>query len=264
MSARLRARAVVAALVGATAVMVLGGAGVAHADVTIQPPAVAPGSLVPFTLQVANDRAPEATTRVELAFPDSPAIAWAEVVPVPGWSVRIERRVLAHPLDTPDGTANTGIAKLVWTGGPITGARFERFTVRVGPLSGADTVVFKARQIYDSGRVERWEDSPSSSPTPNHPSPVLDVSTHAIARPADASDPVDSAFNLTEKHAIDSRVQSLIRQGQVASPDDVETGRFVALVALVVAFAALVFGVLAFLNTRRAGAGLRSPPTGDA
>lgn len=263
-SVSLAVRALAAAVVASTALFVPGGAAPAHADVAIEPPAVMPGPVVPFTMQVSNDRAPEATTRFELAFPGSPPIAWAEVVPVEGWSVRIERRTLDHPLDTPDGTANTGIAKLVWTGGPITGARFQRFTVRIGPLTTRSApVVFKARQVYDSGRTVRFDEDPTSS-TATRPSPVLDPSRYASSRPATAAAGTpDSPFNLAEKQAIDSRVGSLIRRGQVASPDDIEAGRWIALVALLVACAGLVFGVLAFVNTRRTRGEPAAPPAGD-
>lgn len=250
--ANLRAgAAALALLLAAAAPVVLDDSQSAHADIAIQPNAVAPGCAVPFTLQVMNDRPSDATTRVELSFPDTPAIPWVDVVPVPQWSVRIERRTLDHPLDTPDGTANVAVAKIVWTGGPLTGGAFERFTVRLDPLTaGADRVVFKARQVYKSGTVVRWEDDPNTS-TPRHPSPVLVVSRYAASRPAGAADPVDTPFSLSEKQAIDQRVQSLVRRGLVATPDDIQSGRWIALVALLVAVAGLVFGVLAFLNTRR-------------
>jgi uncharacterized protein YcnI len=243
--------AVVTAVVALVVLVVPGEIAPAHADIAIQPSAVPPGRRVPFTVQVMNDRAPDSTTRVELDFPSSPPIAWVDVVPMPRWSVRIERRTLDHPLDTPDGTSTVGVSKVVWTGGPIAGGALERFTIRVGPLTpGADRVVFKARQTFDSGHVVRWDDDPTSS-TPRHPSPVLVVSRYAASRPSDVADPVDAAFNLSEKQAIDARVQSLVRRGLIATPDDIQSGRWIALVALLVACAGLVFGVLAFLNSRR-------------
>jgi uncharacterized protein YcnI len=250
--ANLHLRVVVAGVVTAVvALVVLGESAPAHADIAIQPSAVPPGRIVPFTVQVMNDRAPDSTTRVELDFPSSPPIAWVDVVPIPRWSVRIERRALDHPLDTPDGTSTFGVSKVVWTGGPIAGGGLERFTIRVGPLTpDANRVVFKARQTFDSGHVLRWDDDPTSS-TSRNPSPMLVVSRYATSRAPGAADPVDAAFNLSEKQAIDARVQSLVRRGLIATPDDIQSGRWIALVALLVAFAGLVFGVLAFLSTRR-------------
>src|SRR4030081_1191979 len=93
--ANLHLRVVVAGLVTAVvALVVLGESAPAHADIAIQPSAVPPGRIVPFTVQGMNDRAPDSTTRVELDFPSSPPIAWVDVVPIPRWSVRIERRAL--------------------------------------------------------------------------------------------------------------------------------------------------------------------------
>jgi uncharacterized protein YcnI len=250
-SAILNVRVLAAGMLAAAALGVLVDVAPAGADVAIQPGAVAPGLMVPFTVQVMNDRAPDSTTRVELAFPSTPPIAFVDAVPVPGWSVRIERRTLDHPLDTPEGTATVGISRVIWTGGPLTGGGLARFTIRVGPLTpGANRVVFKARQTYESGQVVRWEDDPRSS-TPQHPSPVLVVSRYATSRAPGAADPVDTPFNLSERQAIDSRVQSLVRRGLIATPDDIESGRWIALVALFVACAGLVFGVLAFLQSRR-------------
>lgn len=253
----------VAVVLAAVALVVLSDSQSAHADIALQPSAVAPGRAVPFSVQVMNDRPSDATTRVELAFPDTPPIPWVDVLPVPRWSVRIEHRTLDHPLDTPEGTATVGVSKVVWTGGPITGGGLERFTLRLDPLPAtANRVIFKARQEYASGAVVRWEDDPTTS-TPRHPSPVLTVSRFAAGRPAGAADPVDNAFSLNEKQAIDSRVQSLVRRGLIATPDDIQSGRWIALVALIVAVAGLVFGVLAFLNTRRRPNAPDARPTDD-
>src|ERR1700730_7423409 len=142
-----------AAMLAVAALGVLVDVAPAGADVAIQPGAVAPGLMVPFTVQVMNDRAPDSTTRVELAFPSTPPIAFVDAVPVPGWSVRIERRTLDHPLDTPEGTATVGISRVIWTGGPLTGGGLARFTIRVGPLTpAAHRGGFKARQTYESGQ----------------------------------------------------------------------------------------------------------------
>jgi uncharacterized protein YcnI len=241
----------------AVAALLLADAAPARADVSLQPDAVAPGRAVPVTVQVMNERAGDSTTRVELTFPSKPPIPWIDVVPVPDWSVRIERRRLDHPLDTPEGSANVAVTKVVWTGGPIKGGSLGRFTMRVGPLSlGANQMVFKARQTYESGHVVRWDDDPTLLNAP-HPSPVLLVSRYAPSRAPGTPDPVDTPFNLSEKRAIDLRVQSLVRRGRVATPDDIQSGRWIALVALLVAAAGLVFAVLAFLNSRR---GLATTP----
>ena len=62
---------------------------------------------------------------------------------------------------------------------------------------------------------------------------------------------------------VTARVESLIRRGQVASPADIEAGRWIALVALLVVCEGLVFGVLAFVNTRRTRGEAAAPPAGE-
>jgi len=224
----------------------------ASAAVAPEPAAVAPGNVVTIGFQVVNDRAPHATTRVEIDFPIHPAIVNADAVPVPGWTVRMDRRPLAHPVPTPDGPAGDAVRRLVWTGGPLTGANLVRFTIDAGPIpSSVGTIGFTAVQTYDDGVVVRWHDDPSKQ-SASHPAPYLDVSRFAATRPAAAAAPLDAAFNLDEKRAIDRRVRLLVRNGEVATPDDLESARWLSLLAVVVGLAGLALGGAAFLAVRRA------------
>ncbi|MGZ4155229.1 MAG: DUF1775 domain-containing protein [Actinomycetota bacterium] len=251
---RRRAGAVIAAVVLVTLVVAfvtVTGVAQARADMGIPAGAVAPGDVVTFAFQVVNDRAPAATTRIQLDFPRRPAIAYADAVPVPGWTFQVQKYRLAHAIDTPEGTSGLAISRLVWTGGPLSGAQLVRFVVRIGPVSSATTrIVFRSEQTYDSGVTVRWADKPDSS-TPRRPSPVLAVSRYAAARGPGAAVAPDSPFNLSEKKAIDRRVRVLIRNGEVATPDDLASARWLALVALIVSAAGLAFGIAAFSATRR-------------
>lgn len=257
--ARSAARALVA--VALTVAPVIGIATSAAGAVAAEPSAVAPGDVATFAFQVVNDRAPAATTRVEIDFPSQPAIVNLDAVPVAGWTIRMERRDLAHPVHTPDGPANDAVRRVIWTGGPLRGAEIVRFTVHAGPIGASVRhVAFTAVQTYDNGTVVRWRDDPGKTPS-RHPAPYLDVSRYAPSRAPGAADPLNSPFNLSEKHAIDRRVRLLVRNGQIATPDDVESARWLSVVAVVAGLAGLVLGGAAFLVAR--GNRRRSVPAGD-
>jgi uncharacterized protein YcnI len=249
-------------LVAVLTAVVCSGATRAGADVAIQPPAVAPGDVVTFTVQVANDRAPAATTRVELDFPKRPAIAYLDAVPVPGWSMRVVKDRLAHIVDTPDGTSGVAISRVVWTGGPLAGASLARFTLRIGPVpASSNRLLFTARQTYDTGATVTYADNPDLA-TAARPKPVLAVSRFAASRAPGVAVAPDAPFSLSEKRAIDRRVRTLIRNGEIATPDDLESARWIALAALVIASVGLGFAFAAWARTRR-GPG-SSPPEPSA
>jgi uncharacterized protein YcnI len=251
-----------AVLLTVVTTVVCSGATWAGADVAIQPPAVAPGDLVAFTVQVLNDRAPAATTRVELDFPKQPAVAYLDAVPVAGWSMRVVKYRLAHAIDTPDGTSGVAISRVIWTGGPLGGASLVRFTLRIGPVPASSSrFLFTARQTYDTGATVTYDDNPDQA-TAARPKPVLAVSRYATTRAPGAAVAPDAPFNLTEKQAIDRRVRTLIRNGEIATPDDLESARWVALAALVVASIGLGFAYAAWARTRRRAPGSSPPTTG--
>jgi uncharacterized protein YcnI len=246
--ARSAARALIA--VALTVAPVLGIATSAAAAVAAEPSAVAPGDVVTFAFQVVNDRAPAATTRVEIDFPEQPPIVNVDAVPVAGWTIRLERRDLAHPFHTPDGPARDAVRRLVWTGGPLRGAEVVRFAVHAGPIAtSVRHVPFTAVQTYDDGTVIRWRNDPGKTPS-RHPAPYLDVSRYAASRAPGAADPLNAPFNLTEKRAIDRRVRLLVRNGQIATPDDVESARWLSVVAVITGLAGLVLGGAAFVVAR--------------
>jgi uncharacterized protein YcnI len=244
-------------LVAVLTAVVCSGATRAGADVAIQPPAVAPADLVTFTVQVVNDRAPAATTRVELDFPKRPAIAYLDAIPVPGWSMRVVKYRLAHIVDTPDGTSGVAISRVVWTGGPLAGANLVRFTLRIGPVpASSNRLLFTARQTYDTGATVTYADNPDLA-TAARPKLVLAVSRFAASRAPGTAVAPDAPFSLSEKQAIDRRVRTLIRNGEIATPDDLESARWIALAALVIASVGLALAFAAWTRTRRTSG---SPP----
>lgn len=249
--------AVRALFVAAVAVApVIGSATAAVAAVAAEPSTVAPGDVVTFAFQVVNDRAPAATTRVEIDFPADPPIVNLDAVPVPGWTIRMDRHYLAHPFPTPEGPAGDAVQRVVWTGGPLRGAQVATFTVHAGPVGASvRQVPFTAVQTYDDGTVVRWRDDPASTGS-RHAAPYLDVSRYAASRAPVAADPLNAPFNLSEKRAIDRRVRLLVRNGEIATPDDVESARWLSVVGVIAGLGGLALGGAALVVAR----GKRRPP----
>jgi hypothetical protein len=105
------------------------------------PGAVPGGGTQAFAFRLANERTDTTTTRLELIFPESPAITSAEVAGVQGWTATI----------TPRGDA---VGSIVLSGGSVGPRQFEQFLITLGPLPPDGQLVFEAVQAYEDGQSE--------------------------------------------------------------------------------------------------------------
>jgi uncharacterized protein len=172
-SSRIRGRAAaVAALAGATVVL---AAVPAFAHVTVQPDSAPKGgySTVAFKVPCEEDNA--STVKLEVALPTDHPIASVSIQPVPGWTAKVTTAKLKTPLKTDDGTVDSAVTRITWTGGRIAPGQFQQFPVSLGPLpDDADTLTFKALQTYSNGDVVRWIEIPQAGqPEPQNPAPEL-------------------------------------------------------------------------------------------
>lgn len=169
-----RALRVVGALLAAP-VLVLAAAGAASAHVTVSPTSAPQGSAQELTFKVPNEESGANTVSVQLQIPTANPIAQVLAKPVPGWTIAVHTVTLSKPLTTDDGTFNTAVDEIDWTGGSILPGQYQDFSISVDPLpSDATQLVFKAVQTYSNGDVVRWIDlSTPGQPEPDHPAPVL-------------------------------------------------------------------------------------------
>ena len=104
---------------------------------TIAPSFVATGEPTQVAFETPNERAPRATTSLELHAP--PGIDLGAVEAPDGWT-----------LDLSGSTAR-------WSGGRIEAEDVVSFPLRITARRAPGNAVFEARQRYDDGAVVRWE-----------------------------------------------------------------------------------------------------------
>ncbi|SCE77318.1 Uncharacterized protein YcnI [Micromonospora coriariae] len=238
---RLRRTATAATALAFTAVAtaVLGFAGPASAHVTVNPTEATQGGYARVAFRVPNESDTASTTKVEVVLPENAPVGSVSTMPVPGWTVAMEKRKVDPPIEVHGSPITEAVAKLTWTATGDAGVKpgqFQEFPVSMGPLPQVDSMVFKTLQTYSDGNVSRWIDEPAAGgEEPEHPAPVL---TLAAAAPSGSAAPATSA-NAAAAPADDD--------------DDEGEGTAVGLgiAGLVAGIAGLVLGGLAFARTRR-------------
>jgi periplasmic copper chaperone A len=148
------------------------GAGSAFAHVEIEREGqVGSDGTVEATLTVPNERDDAGTVKIELVFPDTPAVSDAQANEVAGWTATVEKD------DEGD------VESVVWTGGPIEGEEEIELPLTLGPVpDGTEEIDFDALQTYDDGDEVRWiEATPEGGEEPEHPAPVLLITGAASA-----------------------------------------------------------------------------------
>jgi periplasmic copper chaperone A len=175
--ARILRRATVVGAATAAAVLLLAGPALAH--ITVNPASVPAGSASELTFRVPNEEAHANTVRVDVRIPTQHPIAQLLVRPVPGWTISVKSITLAKPVTTDDGTFNSAVSEVAWTGGQILPGQFQDFAISADPLpTGISQLVFKAIQTYSNGDVVRWIDlQQPGQPAPDHPAPTLTLTT---------------------------------------------------------------------------------------
>ncbi|HEY7142832.1 MAG TPA: YcnI family protein [Streptosporangiaceae bacterium] len=230
-----------AALVGtasAAAVLLLAGPALAH--ITVTPDSAQAGSAAVLTFHAPNEEAKANTVKVDVRIPTAHPIAQLLVKPVPGWSISVKTITLAKPVTTDDGTFNSAVSEVIWSGGQIRPGQFQDFTISADPLpQGISKLVFKAIQTYSNGDVVRWIDlQQPGQPEPDHPAPTLTLTTGSQAPAAAVSSSTASGGSSTDGMA-----------------------RVLGIAGIVVA---LLAGLVALTVARRRPAGPGNTPAGAA
>ncbi|MEH0981001.1 YcnI family copper-binding membrane protein [Micromonospora sp. CPCC 205556] len=234
---RLRRSATVAALaLTAVSTAVLGFAGPASAHVTVNPKDATQGGYGRFAFRVPNESDTASTTKVEVVLPENAPVGSVSTMPVPGWTVAVEKRKVDPPIEVHGSQLTEAVSKLTWTAtgdAAVKPGQFQEFPVSMGPLPKVDTMVFKTLQTYSDGNIQRWIEEPTGGgEEPENPAPVLALT----AGPASAT-PAASPGAQVEADDDDD------------DSDGAATG--LAIAGLVAGLAGLLLGGLAFARTRR-------------
>lgn len=224
-------RAALASAALAVAALTLGPATPAAAHVSVDPTAATQGDYLRLAFRVPNESDVASTVKVEVVLPENAPVATVTTMPVPGWTVTVERRKLDPPVEVHGGQVGEAVSKITWTaadGAGIEPGQFQEFPVSMGPLPAVDRLVLKSLQTYSDGNVVRWiEEPPVGGGEVNSPAPVLHLAAGQTGTPTPGSSPATAAAGDT---------------------DGWGTAGIVA--ALVAGLAGLVLGALAFARTR--------------
>ncbi|MER7268593.1 YcnI family protein [Micromonospora carbonacea] len=221
---------------GAAAAVVLGVAAPASAHVSVNPKEATQGGYGRFAFRVPNESDETSTTKVEVVLPENAPVGSVSTMPVPGWTVAVEKRKVDPPVQVHGSEVTEAVAKITWTAtgdAAVKPGQFQEFPVSMGPLPQVDTMVFKALQTYSDGTVVRWIEEPAAgAEEPEKPAPVLTLTAAAPTEGAPAPAAPAAAAD---------------------DDDDSEGGAGLAfgVAGLVAGLAGLVLGGLAFARTRR-------------
>jgi uncharacterized protein YcnI len=150
----------------------------AWAHVTMHPETLPAGtSDTELTFRVPNERDNANTVRLQVFFPSNLPLLTVNVLPIPGWSAKVDTQTLSKPIQTDDGPVDQVVTDITWTAtsGGITPGQYQDFDVSAGKVPDrTGTVVFKSLQTYTSGEIVRWiQVADSQDPAPDTPAPVL-------------------------------------------------------------------------------------------
>ena len=166
----------------------------AWAHVTVHPDTMPAGTGdIELTFRVPNERDNANTVGLQVFFPTNLPLLTVTVLPVPGWTVKVDTQTLSQPIQSGDGPVNQAVTEITWraTGVGIAPGQYEDFAVSAGQApSQPGDVVFKALQTYSSGEIVRWIQVPSpQNPNPDTPAPVLTLTGAAGAGSAATTSP---------------------------------------------------------------------------
>lgn len=245
---RRAASTAVALVLGATAVGVFGLAAPASAHVTVNPREATQGGYGRLAFRVPTESDTASTVKLEVTMPDDAPVASVSTMPVPGWTVAIERRTVNPPLEVHGSQVTEVVSKITWTASANAGIKpgeFQEFPVSMGPLPEKDRMVFRVLQHYSDGNVARWIEPPAAdgAEPENDPAPVLAL---APAAPEGGASPASPP------------AQAPGSDSAASSEDDGDSGALaLGIAGLVAGLAGLVLGGLALARTRR----VTTPPT---
>lgn len=243
LSPRIRNRRRIAAVTLTAAAVVAMTALPTSAHVTVSPDSAAKGSTTELSFKVPNEESNATTTSVQLQIPTDHPVAQVLPRQIPGWTVSVKTTTLAKPLVTDDGTFNTAVSEIDWTGGSIPVGQYQDFQVSFDPLpTDTSQMVFKAVQTYSNGDIVRWIDlSQAGQPEPDHPAPVLALT---------AADPSDPGTSTTSSPTASSSATAASGAAQSSGGDSGTVGIWLGALGLVAGLAALGLNLAA---RRRSG-----------
>jgi uncharacterized protein len=232
----------IAIVLGSAAVLVAVMALPASAHVSIQPSTATKGSFATVAFQVPNEEAAK-TVKVQVKFPEEPAIADAAVQPVSGWKVAVKKAPLSPPVTTDEGDSlSERLDTITWTaddGGGLGEGEFQQFLVSMALPDDVDSLQFPTIQTYDDGDEVRWiQQTPAGGAEPENPVPELKL----VAG--------DSEGGTTATTAPTANGGNAVAASDVKK-SDVDNAKTLSIIALIIGIVGVLVGVGGFAMGRR-------------
>lgn len=187
-----------AGITAATTGLLLLGAGVASAHVTVDPSTTAAGSYAVLTFAVPHGCDGSATTKVAIKMPD----AVNAVTPTvnPGWTVEKKMQTLPAPIDDGHGGQLTErVDQVVYAAKtPLPDGLRDAFELSLQlPATPGVTLTFPAIQTCEQGETDWIEVAADGQAEPAHPAPSLVVSEAAAGGHGAAAEPESGSGTVT-------------------------------------------------------------------
>jgi len=151
----------------------------AQAHVRVAADNTTAGSFSALTFRVPNESDTAGTVKLSVQLPQDTPFLYVSSKPVPGWRVATTEAPLPKPVESEGTTLTKAVRTVTWTaekGTRIAPGQYQEFSLQVGPLPSAGTVLLPAAQTYSDGQVVNWDQpTPSSGEEPEHPAPALAV-----------------------------------------------------------------------------------------
>ena len=227
-----------ASWLAAVAVVSLPAAAQAH--VSLHPNTLPAGSIPTLSVRVPNEEDTASTVKVDMQVP--PGFTEVPTGYLPGWKVQVNKRKLAQPLKTDQGTVTEEVSEIIWSGGKIPPGQFLDFPILVTVPDGAagKTLTFKTVQTYSNGTVVSWIGPPSA----DKPAPTVNVTAKGGVIedvPGTEAGPGTAPASSTKAAVVVSKPAS--------SSDSASKGLGVA--ALILGILGLLVGLVALVVARR-------------
>ena len=185
---------------GTSAGLLLLGAGIAAAHVTVSPGTVTAGSYTTLTFRVPTESDTASTTAVEIQLPAATPFASVSAEHTAGWTVDVAETDLAAPVTQGAITLTKAVSSVTFTAqdSGVAPHQFVTLDLLVGPVPDVGSISFTAVQTYSDGTIVRWDQpTPADGAEPEHPAPTITVSPAGTDDGADADADHDHGATVT-------------------------------------------------------------------
>lgn len=235
------------AIVASAAVLLLVGAGVASAHVTVNPNSVTAGSYAKLTFRVPTESATASTVSLQVTLPKDHPFPSVSVMQLPGWTTKVTKTRLDSPVTEGNLTVTEPVTSITWTaddGVGIKPGEFMEFPISVGPVPDVPSMQFPAAQAYSDGSVVNWnQQRTAGGQEPEHPAPLLTITGAAGVTTSGAAAPTVTGTAGSGSGPTVTGADGAYQPTVSANSSD-DTARILGVVALVLAALALLVAAI--------------------